>query len=375
MKNNIEIKEVKNKKDFDRFWNFQLKLYKNNEYFVPPLRYMELQTFSKNNPMTYNCEFKNWMAIKNGKIAGRITGIINIDFNKSNNIKQARFTNFDSYYDKSIANKLFEALEKWAIEKEALEIIGPFGFTNLDKHGLLIEGFDQLACQSSNYNHPYYKELIESLGFYKKHDWVERKITLPSAKITEFQNFSKLVNEKYKIRSAAISKKTLKQYSNEIFDLYNKTYESLYGVSLLNNKQKKYLIKNFLTSINLDFVSVLTDNECKVLGFGIGIPSLSKDLQKSKGRLFPFFTHRLLNKASAISTIDLLLIGIHPDYQRKGLNALIFDDLTKGIFKNKVKFMETTQNLETNKTVQNLWSRFESDLHKRSRLYIKEINN
>jgi hypothetical protein len=375
MKNSVEIKEVKSKKDFYRFWNFQLKLYKSNKFFVPPLRYSELKTFMGTNPMSKNCEFKNWLAFEEGKIVGRITGIINNDFNKNNKIKQARFTNFDCYYNQSIANKLFETAEEWATEKGMQEIIGPFGFTNLDKHGMLIEGFDQLACQSSNYNHPYYKDLIESYGFYKKHDWVERKITLPSAEITEFQKFSKLVNEKYKIRSAVISKTSLKLYSNEIFDLYNKTYESLYGISLLNNKHKKYLIKNFFGSINLDFVSVLTDNECKVVGFGIGIPSLSKDLQKSKGRLFLFFIHRLINKTSAISTLDLLLIGIHPNYQRKGLNALIFNDLTKGIFKNKVRYMETTQNLESNTSVQNLWSRFESYLHKRSRLYIKELKN
>lgn len=369
------ITEVKSKKDLKDFITFQRKLYKGSDNYVPPLDRMEKAFFSHENPMAEECVSKLWLAKKDQKIVGRIAGIINHRFNKNQNSKQVRFSHFDAVDDKQVSHALFQKVEEWAREQQMQELIGPFGFNNLDKHGLMVEGFEELACQSSNYNFPYYQKLVESYGFKKRHDWVERRITIPAQEPEKIERFSKVLVERNGYKALDLSnKKTLAAYTPRILDLYNETYAQLYGVSPLNEKQKQHLLKSFISMLDTDLVSVVIDAQDKLVAFGITMMSLSKSLQKANGKLFPFGFYHLMNNKKDNHILDLLLIGIHPDYQRKGINALIFHEVHKGMKKNHIKFIETTQNLESNVSVQNLWKDYESVLHKRARLYEKQLS-
>ncbi len=370
----MQIKEVKSKKELNQFIRFQRKLYKGNPYYVPALDKMEKDFFSPNNPMAENCTSQLWLAKLKGKVVGRVAAIINHNFNKIQGVKQGRFTHFDCIEDEAIAHKLLETAATWAKEQGMKEIVGPFGFTNLDKHGMLVEGFQELACQSSNYNYPYYPHFVESFGFRKQHDWVEREVIFPKQIPEKLSKFAELLKEKYTLKVVDLSnKKDLKDLAPKIFDLYNTTYSALYGVSPLNEKQKAALIKSFLPLLNPDFVNVLSDKDGKIVAFGINMLSLSHSLQKANGRLFPFGFIHLMRNAKGNKTLDLLLIGIHPDYQRKGLNAIVFNEIAKGIQKHGITHLETTQNLDSNKAIQNLWEAYENRLHKRARLYRMEF--
>lgn len=370
----MNISEVKTKKDLKQFITFQRKLYKDNSYYVPPLDRMEKEFFSSSNIMAEGCLSTLWIAKENGHIVGRIAAIINTTFNNEQKVKQARFSHFDCIDKQEVANALLQVAESWAIEQKMEEIIGPFGFNNLDKHGMLVDGFSVLSCQSSNYNFPYYQKFVEAYGFTKRHDWVERSITIPNKTPDKISRFANILRERSALVALNLAKKeTLKEYTPRILDLYNETYAKLYGVSPLNEKQKQYLLKSFIPMLNTDFVSVIVDGEDDIIAFGITMLSLSKSLQRANGRLFPFgFIHLMRNKKNN-PILDLLLIGIHPDYQRKGVNALIFDEIQKGIYKNGVTTIETTQNLDSNQAVQNLWAAYESVLNRRARLYEKML--
>ncbi len=370
----INITAVNSNKERKQFITFQRQLYEGHPYYVPPLDRMEKEFFSARNPMAENCISRLWIAKEKGIIKGRIAGIINHNYNTINNVKQARFSHFDCVEDKDVAHALLKTATQWAKEQGSQEIIGPFGFTNLDKHGMLVEGFKELSCQSSNYNFPYYSKMVESFGFVKQHDWVERRITISDQLPEKITKFAQLLKKKFELRVMDLSnKKDLKELAPRIFDLYNKTYAHLYGVSPLNDHQKEALIKSFLPLLQPDFVNVLTNKEGDIVAFGIAMLSLSESLQKANGRLFPTGFFHLLRQSKNTSTLDLLLIGIHPDYQRKGLNAIIFNEVFKGIKKNKIKAVETTQNLEDNLAIQNLWEAYDSRLHKRARLYRMEL--
>lgn len=370
----ISISEVRSKKDLRSFVTFQRQLYKGNTCYVAPLDRMEKEFFSSGNPMSEGCISKLWLAKEGKKVIGRIAAIINPTYNTQQNIQQARFSHFDCINDKDVAHQLFHIAESWAKEQQMHEMIGPFGFNNLDKHGMLVEGFEILSCQSSNYNFAYYQDLVESYGFRKRHDWVERTITIPANEPEKISRFANLLRERSAFRTVDISDKNiLKKYTPRILDLYNETYAKLYGVSPLNEAQKEHLLKSFIPMLNTDFVSVLVDENDKIVAFGISMLSLSKSLQKANGRLFPFgFLHLMRNKKNNY-ILDLLLIGIHPDFQRKGLNAIIFNEIYKGITKHNIKTIETTQNLDSNKAVQNMWSDYDSVLNRRARLYEKEL--
>lgn len=370
----MTISEVKTKKEFHQFITFQRELYKDNPYYVPPLDRMEKALFDTKNPMAEGCQSQLWLAVEGNNVLGRIAAIINPIFNSEQNVQQARFTHFDCIDSQEVAHRLFHAAEQWARTHKMEEIIGPFGFNNLDKHGMLVEGFDVLSCQSSNYNHLYYQTLVESYGFTKRHDWVERTITIPKETPEKITRFAHVLRERRALRPLDLSSKnTLKEYTPRILDLYNETYAQLYGVSPLNEKQKQHLLKSFIPMLNTDFVSVIVDKNRNIVAFGITMPSLSRSLQKANGRLFPFGIFHLMRNKKKNPILDLLLIGIHPDYQRKGVNALIFDEIQKGIYKNDIKFMETTQNLDSNQSVQNLWAAYESVLNRRARLYEKKL--
>lgn len=372
----ISIKEITSQRDLKKFVKFPNKLYKGNEFYVPPLVAVELETISKDqNPAFEFCEAKYWLAYdENNAIVGRIAGIINHKYNQKEGKQFVRFGWLDFIEDYNVLKALLHAVETWAKEREAMYIHGPLGFSDFDVSGVLIEGFDELPTVYGKYNYPYYSEFIERCGYKKEVDWVEYSVTVPKTMPEKFSDMVKIIAERYKLRSAKFtSKKELLKYVNEIFQLLNKEYDSIHGFSELTPKQIDTLKKQFIPLVRLKYVSVVLNAENKVVGFGICMPSLSKALKKAGGHLFPFGLIHIQKALFYNDTIDTLLIAIHSDYREKGVNALIFNDIGNSIIADGISKIETTRELEHNFPVQNLWNKLERRQHKRARCYIKAL--
>lgn len=372
----LEIKEVKTAKELKSFVQFSLKLYKDNTYYVPALTFDEINTFNpKKNPAFDFCESTCFVAIRDGEMVGRVAAIINNDTNKWWKQDHARFGWFDVIEDQEVTKALLDSVEAWAKSKGMKALKGPLGFTDLDHEGMLVEGFDEMGTFATIYNYPYYPQHMENLGFRKDVDWKEFQITIPEVLPDRYQRMAAIVSEKNGVHTVKCksAKELVKKYGSQIFQLWNDTYNVLYGYSPLNEKQIKYYIKMYLSFVRPDLVSLIVDNDDKVVGMGIAIPSLSKAFQKSKGKIFPFGFIYLLKALHKNDIVDLYLMGIHPDYQKKGLNALIIADLLPIFIKNGYKLAETNPELEENGRIQQLWSEFGPRHHRRRRVYIKEF--
>ncbi|WP_010421515.1 hypothetical protein [Anaerophaga thermohalophila] len=372
----ITIKEITSKNDLKKFIKFPNKLYKKNNFYVPPLISAELETLSKDkNPAFDFCEAKYWLAYnESNTIVGRIAGIINHKYNKKVGKQLVRFGWLDFIEDIDVLKALIQEVVKFANEKEAVGIHGPLGFSEFDASGILIEGFDEIPTAYGKYNYPYYSQMIEQLGFEKEVDWVEFRVTVPDKIPVRYSQIARSIADRYKLQSVKLkSKKEVLNYADQIFQLLNKEYESIHGFSGLTPNQIDALKKQFIPLLRLKFVSIILNAENNVIGFGICLPSLSKALQKCRGRLFPFgFLH--IQKALRVNdTIDTLLIAIHSDYRNKGVNALIFNHIGSAIVSEGIKYIETTRELEHNLSAQNLWDKLENRQHKRSRCYFKTI--
>ncbi|MEG0993250.1 MAG: N-acetyltransferase [Bacteroidales bacterium] len=373
----VVIQKISGKKGLRDFVQFGLDHYKGNPYFVPPLIFDELGTFNREkNPVFDFCEVVHFMAYRGDKPVGRIAGIINRRSNEKFGKKEARFGWMEFTDDAEVSNALFEAVEKWAKEKGQDDLIGPMGFTDFDYEGCLVEGFDQLGTASTIYNYPYYSEHLERLGFRKDVDWVEYKIFIPEGIPDKHIRIGELVKKKYNLTVVQPTdrKKLVKEYGQQIFDLLNVAYADLYGFCELTQKQIQYYINMYLPLVRLDCVRVILDGDNKVIGFGIAIPSLSKALQESGGKLFPFgWYHMLKALRGKNDVIDLYLVGVHPDYQSKGVNALLFTELIPQFIANGYHYAESNPELEMNEKVQGQWDYFERKQHKRRRAYHKII--
>lgn len=373
----IEIKKVSSKKELKEFVKFAFKLYKNNPYYIPSLTFDELNTFdTKKNPAFDFCEADFFLAYKDGEIAGRTAVILNKDTNKWWKQEHARFGWFDVIDDIEVTKALIETAENWAKEKGMKALKGPLGFCDLDHEGMLVHGFDELGTFATIYNFPYYPQHMEQLGYVKDVDWKEYQITMPTEIPERYTRMAAIVSQKFGVRTVSCksSRELVKKYGDKIFQLWNDTYNVLYGYAPLTEKQVKYYIKMYLSFIRPDLISVIVDKDDNVIGMGITIPSLSKAFQKANGKLLPFGFIHLLKSIRKNDMVDLYLMGIHPDYQGKGLNSLIFADLVPKFIKNGFKFAETNPELENNGKIQVLWSEFGPRHHKTRRVYIKEFN-
>lgn len=378
----VTIKEVNEndkaaKKAFIRFPIDTL--YKDCPYYVPALVLDEMDTLnSKKNPAFDFCQMQMFLAYKNNEIVGRIAAIINNTANEVWNHKQVRFSFVDFIDDNEVVDALFAAAEKWGKNKGMNAIIGPMGFTDLDPEGLLIEGFDKVSTMAATYCYPYYRTQIERLGFEKDADWKEFRIPVPTEVPERHQRIANMVSQRYGLK--LLKFKNLKQitpYIDKLFNLLNEAYKPLYGFSPLTQRQINHYVKMYVPLLRWDLVSIVIKEETdEVVGFGVGIPSLSDALIKSRGRLFPFGWYYLLKalKSKKNPVIDLLLMGIHPDYQGKGVNAIIFNDYIPSAYRNGFKFAETNPELEINNKVQALWDGFDAVNHKARRAYKKQIN-
>jgi len=377
MEEQIKIKQVIGKRELKKFIHFPFDLYKGNEYWIPPLIADEIRTLTKTNPAFDFCELQMWLAYKNEKIVGRIAGIINHRANETWNKKNVRFGWIDFIDDIQVSQMLLQTVVDWAKTKGMTDICGPLGFTDMDYEGTLIEGFDQTSTMVTIYNYPYYAQHFEAFGFQKAADWLEFKIYIPNEIPEKHKRITQIVREKFglEIKKYTSAKKLVADYGQAIFNLVNEAYAPLYGYVSLNQKQIDYYIKSYLPMLNLKMITLVTTQDRKLVGIGVSIPSMANALKKSKGRLFPFGWYHLLRALRCKNTkvLDLLIVAIKPEYQNKGVNALLFSDLIPVYQQLGFEYAESNPELEINSKVQNQWDYFETQNHKRRRAFTKEI--
>ncbi len=371
----IIVKEVKTKKEQKEFLNFPLDLYDKNPYFVPPLYGDEKKIFRKDYVYYDTSEAVYFNAYKDGKIVGRISGILQKAANEKWGQKRVRFTRFDSIDDQEVANALFGAVENWAKEKGMEEVVGPLGFSDLEREGLLIEGFDELSTFEEQYNYPYYQKLIENLGYEKDVDWLERKLYLPDEIDPRIKEITEKVLQKYNLRygNAKNINDFIKKYGDKFFKILDETYDKIYGTVPFTDGMKKMTIENFKMLLDLRFIEVVVDENDDIVCFGLCMPSLSKALQKSKGHLTLPALIRVLKSVKNPEIIDLALIGVLPEYKMKGVGMALIAKVYDILNMPSVKYCETNLNLEDNHNIQNQWKNFKSVQHKRRRSFVKKI--
>ena len=372
----VEIKQVRTKKEQKQFVKFPSKLYKGNENFVPFLIADELALFNKNNAYYDDSEAIYFLAYKNGEVVGRIAGIEQKGFNEKNNLKHCRFSRFDTINDEEVCKALLNAVENWAKERGLNTVHGPLGFNDLDREGLLVEGFDQLATFEENYNYPYYKDLLEKCGYAKDVDWLSFLMVPPKDEDERIKRLSEALLKRYKLHIATEPniKKYIKKYKDGIFEVIDEAYSHLYGVVPLTEGVRKNIITQFKLLLTPKCMCTILDENEQVVGYGLGLPSLAKAVQKSNGKYLPFGLFRILKARSKFETFDFALVGVKDKYKGAGLTAIILQYIIEQSKKMKVKQIETNLNLENNAKIIATWKNFEHKQHKRYRSFVKNLD-
>ncbi|QPM69569.1 hypothetical protein RT761_02802 [Atribacter laminatus] len=372
-----EIREAQNQGDIKKFVTFPLRLYRNHPYYVPPLISDEMGIFSPaKNPAYENCETKLFLIYHNNSCVGRIAGIISHIANEKYQEKNLRFGWFDSINEEKSAELLFSAIESWGKERGMTTCSGPQGFTDLDPTGMLIDGFEELGTMATQYNYPYYPDLVENCGYSKLIDALEFQTKVPDIKdipeslIKSAEWVKKRYN--YQVLKFKNKKEALKR-GMDLINLIDESYADLYGTVPLTEKQKNYYLKKYLPYIQTDFIKVVADEEDNLIGFLITMPSLSQALQKARGRLFPFGFWYLLKALKTYQVLDFYLAGVKKEYRNKGVDILMVSEITKTAAKFGFSYSESNPELETNKKIQNEWKLFKPRQHKRRRIYFKNI--
>lgn len=375
----VEIIKVTKKSELKRFIRFNYEFYKENPYSVPDLYDDMLNTFSpKRNAAFEFCEADYFLAVRDGKIVGRVAAIINHRANEAWNKKAVRFGWIDFIDDIEVSRALIDTVKEWGKEHGMTEIEGPLGFTDMDAEGMLVEGFDQLSTMATIYNYPYYPKHMERLGFEKGSDWVEMKIYIPDAIPEKHKRISELIARRYNLHTRKLtSKRKIKRsgVAHDIFRLINDAYAPLFGYSRMTERQINQYVNMYVPVLDLRMVSIVENAENEIVAVGISMASLSEALQKAKGRLLPFGWCHLL-KALFLKRpkiLDLLLVAVRPDYQGKGVNALLFTDLIPVYQKLGFEYAESNPELEQNDKVQSQWQYFKTEQHKRRRCYRDKI--
>ena len=375
MQTKITVKEVVSQADRRDFVKFPYKIYKSNPYWVPQITKDEIKNISKeSNPAFEFCDAQYWLAFKNGEPVGRIGGIINHRYNEKVGKKYARFSQIDMIDDAEVAATLLKTVEEWAKSKGAELIHGPFGFTDMDPEGMLIEGFNELGTIATIYNHPYYPRYMEQNGYEKEADWLEYELILPKEIPDKVERVAKIALERNKLTVLKVkSAKELMPYTRELFEVLNACYEGLHGFVALTDKQIDMYIKQYFGFIIPDYVPIVVDKDNHVVAFGITMPSLSKAFQKAKGSLFPFGFIHILMAMRKNNRADLYLTGVRPDYQDKGVNAAMMCEMNKVFLKYHIEKVESNPELESNSKVQAQWRFYDKRQHKRRRCFVKSL--
>ncbi len=375
----VEIKKVTTKSELKRFIRFNYEFYKDNPYSVPDLYDDMLNTFSpKKNAAFEFCEADYFLALRDGKIVGRVAAIINRRANETWNRKTVRFGWIDFIDDMEVSTALIDTVKQWGKERGMTEIEGPLGFTDMDAEGMLVEGFDQLSTMATIYNYPYYPQHMERLGLSKSADWVEMKIYVPDAIPEKHRRISEIIAKRYNLHIRKLnSKKEVRQsgVAHDIFRLINDAYTPLFGYSRMTERQIDQYVKMYVPVLDLRMVSIVENEQNEIVAVGISMASLSRALQKAKGRLLPFGWYHLLKALmwKRPKVLDLLLVAVRPDYQGKGVNALLFTDLIPVYKELGFEYAESNPELEMNEKVQNQWQYFKTEQHKRRRCFKADI--
>lgn len=367
----IGIKQITTKAEIMDFIKFPMVLYKANPYYVPSLIKDEIEIWdNEKNPALQYSEFQLFLAYKNKKIVGRIALMINHKEEQELGVKKVRFGWLDFIDDKKVSEALINKALEFAKEKGYRIIEGPMGFTNLDKAGMLVKGFDRLATMIGIYNHDYYPKHLESLGLDKEKEWVEYEIVFPDFLPEKVIKFNDLIKEKYGLKVLKFnSKKEILPYVEPMFKLLDETYKNLSTYTPITNEQIKSYKEKYFNFIDKDFIICIADSKNKLIAFAITMPSYSRALQKSKGKLFPFGWYHFLHASKQNDRANFYLIGIHPEYQKRGLTSIIFKEIYETFKKKGVKYLETNPELEENKAIQLLWQDYNPENHKRRRTY------
>jgi GNAT superfamily N-acetyltransferase len=373
----IQVKEVTTIKELKSFIHFPFDLYRGNPYWVPTLLFDELNTLRKDkNPAFEHCEARYWLAYRNGRIAGRVAAILNQKHIEKWGQNYMRFGWIDFEDDPTISEALMKAVESWAIETGMTAVHGPLGFTDLDREGMLVEGFTELGTLATIYNHPYYPKHMENLGYVKDTDWLEYEFLVPGTPNETIARIAEIALRRNKLRLLELrNKKEMLKYAKELFGLLDDEYRHLYGTVPLTQEQVEAYIDQYFGFVTPDFVPMVMDKDNRMVAFGIVMPSLSLALQKTKGQLFPFGFIHLLNALKKNNRADLYLVAVRSEYQGKGVNAILMNKMHAVFNKLGIGKVESNPELETNQNVQGQWKYYEKRQHKRRRVFIRVLKD
>ena len=374
----IQIKTVTTRKDLKTFVRYANRLYKGNKYYVPSMPFDDMNTLDKEKNGAFDfCKAEYYLAYKDGEVVGRVAAIVNYKANEAWNVDQVRFGWFDFIDDLEVSKALLDAVVAFGKAHGMTQIVGPLGFTDFDPEGMLVEGFDRVSTMALIYNHPYYPEHMKKHGYVKETGWLEYRITIPDELPEKHIKIAEIVKERYNLKIVKKTKRQIRKekYGHKLFRLINETYCVLYGYSLLSEKQIDQYVDVYLGLVDMEMLTFIEDSEGELIGAGITIPSMAEALQKCNGEIFPFGWYHLLKSMywGKPDTLDMLLIGVKPEWQNKGVNSLLFVDLFQRYKKMGFKYAETNANLETNAKVQAMWTPFEREQHKTRWVFGKEI--
>lgn len=374
----VEIKKVSSKKDLKIFVRFANRMYKGNPYYVPSMPFDDMGTFDPKENGAYDfSEAELYLAYKEGKLVGRVAAIINTKANKAWNVQQVRFGWIDFIDDMEVSSALLDAVTKFGKSRGMTQVVGPLGFTDFDPEGMLVEGYDRISTMALIYNHPYYPEHLKKLGFVKETGWIENRITIPEELPEKFNRVIELMNQKYELTVKKLTTSQIKKegYGRKFFKLINETYNVLYGFSLLSDRQIDKYVSLYLSFIDARMLTFVEDKDGNLIAAAASMPSIAQALQKCQGELFPFGWWHLVKAMfwKKSDTVELLLIGVVPEWQKKGIVALLFDDLLRTYKKLGFKYAETNAMLESNVKIQTMFDSFEREQHKRRWVFGKEI--
>lgn len=375
----VEIKEVQSRRELRDFVNFPEKLYRHNPYYVPPLEFDQMDTLDQKKGAAQEfCDSKLYLAYKDGKLAGRVAAIVNRLANKQWNHKEVRFGWYDFIDDREVSKALMDKVEEFGRKYGMESVVGPLGFTDFDPEGLLIEGFDQLSTMALIYNYPYYVDHIEEMGFQKDADWIEYKIEVPKALPERVARMANIIEQRANVHVTPLTRKLIKEkdYAHKIFKIINECYKNLYNFTVLPEKMADKYIGFYLKVLDLNYVSLVENDKDEIVAFGITMPSIVRALQRSRGKLFPFGWWYLAKSLffKREEGVEMLLVGVNPDYRNSGVNTLVQLDMFKKYTEAGVKWAETNAILETNIKNQGQFKEFDRECKKRRRSYIKPLD-
>lgn len=374
----IEIRTIpKTPRSLRSFVSFGIDLYRGNDCYVPPLISDDVRTLDpRRNPAFDFCEAEYFMAFRDGRPVGRVAAIINRQVNEKHGERKVRFGFIDFIDDPEVSRALLDAVARWGADRGMTHIVGPLGFTDLDHEGMLVEGYDELGTMATIYNYPYYSRHLEALGFTKESDWLEFVMDVPDAIPEKYNRIADIVKKKSGLRVVKYTSRSAirRDYGHEIFRLINEAYDGLYGYSHLTDRQIDYYVRMYISLLDLKLVTLVVNEAGTLVAVGISMPSMSRALQKSHGRMFPTGWYHLLRGLKGKNDrVDLLLVAVKPEYQSRGANALLFQDLIPQYIAHGYRYAESNPEMETNEKVQSQWEYFTRRQHRRRRAYSKKI--